>query len=124
MMRRRSGKLRIRETFLMTSSPHLVFSFGNDTKSCGLFTKNSIHNCGQGGVMVEPIGAPARDSAPVDNFGGRGAIAPESPRLASINMLPPEMRDVAPNEREIGKASCTERVGQYVKTPEGDVTQK
>src|SRR3546814_20901188 len=74
--------------------------------------------------MVEPIGAPARDSAPVDNFGGRGAIAPESPRLASINMLPPEMRDVAQNERGIrirmdrardakltvfGKATLTDR---------------
>lgn len=74
--------------------------------------------------MVEPIGAPARDSAPVDNFGRRGAIAPESPRLASIDMLPPEMRDVAQNERGIrirmdrardakltvfGKATLTDR---------------
>src|SRR3546814_1430153 len=109
-----------RSADLMTSSPHLVFSCGNDTKSCGLFTKSSIHSCGQGGVMVEPIGAPARDSAPVDNFGGRGAIAPESPLLASIHMLPPEMRHVAQNER--GLRIRMDRASDAIPTVFGNAT--
>src|SRR3546814_9788116 len=94
---RRSGKLRIHETFSMTSSPHLVSSFADGTKYCGLFTKNSAHNCGQGGIMAEPIGAPARDSAPVGNFAENraAAAAARSDSAVSIGMLPPDMRAVA-----------------------------